>query len=93
MSVSIHLLQLFADQGWKCTFGGGGGGQGGTAVLLTNLSLRAAVADAKGLPFSALRHFLDVQMGGSSVNSNSKVGFHNSLCALNDKDVIVSASD
>lgn len=72
--------------------GGGGGEQGDTAVLLTNLSLKAAVADAKGLSFKAFRLLFVVHIGGSSANSNSKLGFHNSVCALLDKDVIVIVS-
>ena len=72
------------------TFGvGGGGGQGGATVLLpTNFSVNAEVAEANGLPFNVFPLFAFLGRCCSSVSSNSKVGFHSSVCPLRDNDVI-----
>lgn len=71
------------------TLGGGGGGHGGTACLLTNFSVKADVAEAKGLPLRARTLFLFLGNWGSSKSSNSMFGFQSSVVALLDKDVII----
>lgn len=75
------------------TLGGGGGGHGGTADLLTNFFVKVDVAEAKGLPLSdwILSFFLSSR--GSSQSSNSKFGFHSSVVARKDKDVITTMRD
>ena len=87
------MLANLRCQKVRTTFGGGGGGgQGGATVLLpTNLSVNAEVAEANGLPFKAFPLFGLLCVRFSSVSSNSKVGFHSSVSALRDNDVISSA--
>ena len=73
------------------TLGGGGGAQAGTEALLTNLSLMAVAAEAKGRRlFSPLPPLLACLGPGWdwSISSKLKVGFHDSESAVLDSDVI-----
>jgi len=73
------------------TFAGGGDAQAGTEALLTNLSLMAVAAEAKGRrlfnPLAPLLACLGAGWG-CSISWKMKVGFHDSESAVLDSDVI-----